>query len=74
MKKIFFPGCENKTPNAKLEAYVSKTKGLEGFAWIEIGIVVKKAFKDWNAFSISTPHEKGWSLRIKQVKEVTIVE
>jgi hypothetical protein len=32
MKKIIFSGCESSTPNAKSDASVSKTKGLERFA------------------------------------------
>jgi hypothetical protein len=33
-------------PIAKSEASVSKTKGLEGFAQINNGVVMKEAFKN----------------------------
>jgi hypothetical protein len=38
-----------------LEAFVSKTKGLEGFAQIKSGVVMKKTFNDWNILSASIP-------------------
>jgi hypothetical protein len=43
---LFSPSYENTTPIAKLEAFVSKTKGLEGFAQIKSGVVMKKTFND----------------------------
>jgi hypothetical protein len=45
-------------PIAKSKMFVSKTKGLEGYAWIKSGVVVKEAFKDWKTFLDSTPQEK----------------
>jgi hypothetical protein len=67
------PSCESMAPNAKLEMFICKIKGLVGFAWIK-NEVVEKTFKDWTAFFASTPHEKGWSFQVKWVRGAIIVE
>ncbi len=40
-----FSSCESTTSIAKLEVFVSKTKGLERFAWIKVGQVWKNISK-----------------------------
>jgi hypothetical protein len=74
MKKIFFSSYESVAPTTKLETSVSKTKGLENFAWIRSGVVVEEAFKDWKTFWTSTPLEKNWSILINKVRGATIEE
>ncbi len=37
-------------------------------------IIVKESFKDWKAFSTSTPQEKGWSFLINQIRRAIIEE
>jgi len=54
-RRFSFPSCENMTPTAKSKVFISKTKGLEGFAWIKSGAVMKETFKDWKALLTSTP-------------------
>ncbi len=61
-------------PIAKSKMFISKTKGLEGYAWIKSGVVVKEAFKDWKTFLDSTPQEKGWSFLVNQVKGAITAE
>ncbi len=74
MKEIVMSKLWEHIPNAKSEASMFKTKGLErSTISINSGLIVKEAFKDWKALT-STPHEKGWSFRIKQVRKATIVE
>jgi hypothetical protein len=46
MKMIVFSSYESITLITKLKVFISKTKGLEGFAWIKNGAFVKKTFKD----------------------------
>jgi hypothetical protein len=58
MKKIFFPSCESTTPTTKLEVFVSKTKGLEGFAWIKSGVAMKKTSKIERHYQLQFPKKK----------------
>jgi hypothetical protein len=58
-KKNSSPSSVNTMFIANLEAFIFKTKGLERSTWINNGVVMKEAFKDWNALSASTPQEKG---------------
>jgi hypothetical protein len=52
---LFSPSYENTTPIPKLEAFVAKTKGLQGFAQIKSGVFMKKTFKDSKISSASIP-------------------
>jgi hypothetical protein len=47
------------TPNAKSKASIFRIKVFVGAALIKSGAVMKKTFKDRNAFPASTPHEKS---------------
>jgi hypothetical protein len=61
-------------PIAKLEAFVSKINGLEGSTWIKSEVVMKKTFKDWKLLLASTPYQKGWHFRIRQIIRAIIVK
>ncbi len=74
MKKIVFSKLWKKAPIAKSEASVSKTKGLEGFARIKSGVIMKEAFKDWKTLSTSSPPKKGWSFLINWIRGAIIEE
>ncbi len=52
-KRLSSPSCESTTLTRKLETSISKTKGLEGSAWIKNGAIVEKKFKYWKALLAS---------------------
>jgi hypothetical protein len=55
LKKIIYSNLWEYNTSCKSKVSISNTKGLERFAWIESGAIMKKAFKYWNAFLASTP-------------------